>query len=124
LPVGIFENTPEPIGEEEKERLLDYGYTSNWVILHNDADSLDLAAMKRKKQPLTDITTMGSAPVCRQTRKARFCEGGLNSSLAPRAKLTPAAGTRQTGALPKFDYEIRSRHGFGRCNRPVMKADL
>ncbi len=47
LPTSIFDNTLEPVGEEDKERLLDRGYISNWVILHKAPDILVMSAMSQ-----------------------------------------------------------------------------
>ena len=45
LPPSIFENTGEPVSEEEKERLLDRGYSRDWVVVTNHTDSLRLTTI-------------------------------------------------------------------------------
>ncbi len=35
LPASIFGNTVEPITEEAKQKLLEFGYIANWVILES-----------------------------------------------------------------------------------------
>lgn len=45
LPTSIFDNTSEPLTEDQKEMLLEKGYTTNWVIISKDADSIFMEAM-------------------------------------------------------------------------------
>ncbi len=40
LPVTIFENTPEGLGDEEKQTLIENGRTSLWRLISIDADEL------------------------------------------------------------------------------------
>ena len=44
LPTSIFDNTPEPLNEEELELLLVQGYTHAWVIVENKTDSMRMTA--------------------------------------------------------------------------------
>ncbi len=62
LPAGIFENTPEPISEDDKDLLLERGYISNWVVMHKDADSLLMAAMSPLEAEVRVRLFRSSAP--------------------------------------------------------------
>ncbi len=46
IPPSIFDNTPSPITEEEKELILECGYSANWAVSHNDADTLFISTIK------------------------------------------------------------------------------
>ena len=46
IPPGIFDNTPSPIAEEEKELILECGYSANWAISHSDTDTLFISTIK------------------------------------------------------------------------------
>ena len=45
LPVDIFENTGEPFAETDKDLLFAKGYTPVWMLAHNSADTLIVAAL-------------------------------------------------------------------------------
>lgn len=49
LPTSIFDNTSEPLTEDNKEMLLEKGYTTNWVIIAKDADNIFMEAMSAEE---------------------------------------------------------------------------
>lgn len=49
LPTSIFDNTTEPLTEDNKEMLLEKGYTTNWVIIAKDADDIFMEAMSAEE---------------------------------------------------------------------------
>lgn len=46
IPPSIFDNTPSSITEEEKELILECGYSTNWAVSHSDADTLFISTIK------------------------------------------------------------------------------
>ena len=44
LPTSIFDNTPEPISQDDLDLLLTRGYTDNWVVAESSRNSLRMTA--------------------------------------------------------------------------------
>lgn len=44
LPVSIFDNTPEPLSQDELDLLLTRGHTAAWVVVENKRDMLRMAS--------------------------------------------------------------------------------
>lgn len=44
LPTSIFDNTPEPIGQDDLDLLLTRGYIDNWVVAESSRNSLRMTA--------------------------------------------------------------------------------
>ena len=61
LPTSIFDNTSEPLSDESKQKLLDNGYTSNWVIVQKTPDTLRMSASSDGTNEVT-VLLLRSSP--------------------------------------------------------------